>query len=150
LQALAAAIEASDLAAFLRRDRWTYPAVNAAHLLGVALLLGAILPLDLRLLGLWRPDVRLAVAVRLLRPLAALGAGLALATGALLFTVQARDYALMPLFYLKIALVAVGLAHALAQGRIASAPPARQRAAGAISLAIWPAALVCGRMLGYL
>ncbi len=147
---LAAAIQASELAAFLRRSRWTYPAVNAAHLLGVALLIGAIVPMDLRLTGVWRSDVRLAAAVRLLRPIAAFGAALAVVTGVLLFTVQARDYVALPLFFVKMALVAIGLAHALAHGAIATAPVASQRAAGLISLAIWPVVLVCGRMLGYL
>ena len=147
---LAAALQASELASFLRRSRWTYPAVNSAHLLGVALLVGAILPMDLRLLGVWRTEMRTGAVVRLLRPVAAFGAALALATGALLFIVQAKDYAALPLFYLKMALVAAGLLHALAHRRIAAAPAATQRTAGALSLALWPSALVCGRMLGYL
>jgi hypothetical protein len=147
---LAAAIEASELASFIRRSRWTYPAISAAHLLGIALLLGAILPMDLRLLGLWRRDLRPTLVVGLLRPVAATGAGLAVATGALLFTVQAKDYAALPLFWVKIALVALGLAHALAHPGVATAPTPRQRTAGAVSLAIWPTVLVCGRLLGYL
>lgn len=149
MESLAAALEASDLAAWLRRSRWTYPGVNTLHVLGVALLVGAIVPMDLRLLGLWRGDVAMATVVRLLRPVAAFGAALALATGGLLFIVQARDYVALPLFYAKMALVALGLAHALLNSRIASAPRARQRLAGALSLAVWAAALTCGRLLGY-
>jgi hypothetical protein len=146
-----AAIEASGLAEFLKRDRWTYPAVNAAHILGLALLVGSVVPMDLRLIGLWRADIRLETVLRLLRPVAAFGAALAVLTGALLFTVQARDYLALPLFAFKIALVALGLAHALAWGaRLAAAPRARQRRAGALSLAIWLTVLVAGRMLGYL
>jgi hypothetical protein len=150
VEGLAAAIEASGVATLLRHSRWTYPAVNAAHLFGVALLVGAVVPMDLRLVGLWRPDVRLATTLRLLRPVAAFGAGLAVVTGVLLFAVQATDYAAMPLFYAKIALVLLGLAHALAHGRIGTEPLRRQHVAGAVSLAIWPAVLVSGRMLGYL
>ena len=33
---------------------WTYPVVNLIHILGVAALFGAVLILDLRLLGVWR------------------------------------------------------------------------------------------------
>ena len=33
---------------------WTYGIVNLAHILGVASLFGAVLFLDLRLLGVWR------------------------------------------------------------------------------------------------
>jgi len=151
VQELAAAIEASGLASFLRGSRWTYPAVNAVHLLGVALLVGAVVPMDLRLIGLWRADVRLETVLRLLRPVAAFGAGLAIVAGALLFAVQARDYVRMPLFGVKMVLVALGLAHALAWGdALASASRARQRRAGALSLVVWTSVLVAGRMLGYL
>jgi hypothetical protein len=107
--------------------------------------------MDLRLIGLWRGDVRLETALRLLRPVAAFGAGLAVATGILLFAVQAREYVRLPLFAFKLTLVALGLAHALSWGdRLAAAPRARQRRAGALSLAIWLPVLVAGRMLGYL
>lgn len=148
---IAAAIEASPLATLLRQSRWTYPAVNALHVLGVALLVGAIVPMDLRLIGIWRPDIPLPAVLRLLRPVAAAGALLAIAAGVLLFVVQARDYVGQPLFAIKMALVAAGLAHALAWGgALATAPLPRQRLAGVFSLAVWIGALGCGRMLGYL
>jgi hypothetical protein len=150
VQELAAAIEASGLAGFLRASRWTYPAVNALHLLGVALLVGAAAPMDLRLVGLWRRELPAAAVLALLRPVAAAGAGLAVATGALLFAVQARDYVALPAFWVKMALVAFGLGHALANPRIAAATPGRQRLAGALSLAVWLVALGLGRLLGYL
>lgn len=148
---LLAAIEASGLAAHLRGSRWTYPLVNAGHVLGLALLVGAIAPLDLRLIGFWRaePVARLAA---ILRPVATFGAALAIVTGALLFAVQAADYAALALFRAKLALVALGLLNAAFHGgdRLAALSPARQRAVGALSLAFWIAALVAGRMLGYI
>ena len=108
--------------------------------------------MDLRLIGLWRarhpPRDRRSACSAPSPPSAPASPSL---TGALLFTVQARDYVALPLFAVKIALVALGLAHALAWGdRLAAAPRARQRRAGAISLAIWLTVLVAGRMLGYL
>jgi hypothetical protein len=151
LQDLLAAIEAIPLAAHLRDSRWTYPAVNAAHILGLALLVGAIAPLDLRLMGAWR-DTPLKPLAAILRPVAAAGAALAIVTGALLFSVSARDYAALPLFLAKMALVALGLANAAlhAGPRLDALPPARQRLAGALSLTVWIAVLVCGRLVGYL
>ena len=50
-------MQASDLAVWLKASRWTYPAVNAGHLLGIALLVGAVVPMDLRLIGIWRGEV---------------------------------------------------------------------------------------------
>lgn len=150
MQELAAALEASALAGFLKASRCTYPAVNAGHLIGVALLVGAVAPMDLRLIGVWRGDVPVATVLRLLRPVAACGAGLAVLTGMLLFVVQARDYVALPAFWAKVGLVGLGLGHALANPAIARAPRGRQRLAGALSVAVWLSVLVLGRMLGYL
>jgi hypothetical protein len=148
---LAAALEATRLATALRLSRWSYPAVNTAHLLGVALLVGTVIPMDLRLAGLWRTDVALDATLRLLRPVAASGAGVALITGGLLFSVQATEYVAQPLFWVKMGAVAIGLGHALAWGgRLGGATAARQRHAGAFSLGVWLVVLACGRMLGYL
>ena len=107
----------ATVAALLRQSRWTYPAVNALHVLGVALLVGAIVPMDLRLIGAWRADMpprhrRCACSARSRPP----APGSRSSTGALLFAVQAPDYAAQPLFAVKMALVAAGLAHALAWG----------------------------------
>lgn len=153
MESLAAAIEASDVAVWLRRSRWTYPAVNTAHIFGVALLFGAIVPMDLRLAGLWGRHLPVPAVVGLLRPVAAGGAALALLTGALLFAVQATDYVALPLFWAKIGLVTLGLGHALSHPGIAATGLARtplQRRVGLTSLALWSAVIVCGRMLGYL
>ena len=73
-------------------------------------------------------------------------------TGLLLFSTNARDYAATGLFRLKMALLALALANAAlhAGPRLLALPPARQRLAGAASLGLWIAVLVCGRLLGYL
>lgn len=148
---LAAAAEASALAEALRRSRWVYPVVNAGHILGVAMVVGAALPLDLRLARLWCRDLALPDVLRLLRPVAGAGIVLAALTGGLLFLVQASDYAAMPLFAVKLGLIALALANALLFGRrTAELSPGAQRAVGLASLALWLAVLICGRMLGYL
>jgi hypothetical protein len=118
---------------------------------GQALLVGAILPLDLRLLGLWR-GVDLDGLARVLRPVAAAGLALAAASGFLLFAVAARDYWATALFQVKLAMVAAAMLNAalLGAGRLSALSPDRRRLAGGLSLVLWPAALVCGRLIGYL
>ena len=54
LETLLADLQATPAAQWLRGARWGYAAVSGGHVLGIALLVGAILPLDLRLLGFWR------------------------------------------------------------------------------------------------
>jgi hypothetical protein len=146
-----AALEATQLATHLRVSRWTYPLVNAGHVLGISLLIGAVAPLDLRLIGL-RRHVPLASVAAVVRPVAATGLVLALATGALLFATGATEYAATRLFWFKLGLIALALVNVGLHGGpgILTAPPLRQRLAGAASLGLWIAVLVCGRMLGYL
>ena len=47
-------IAASLPAQALKASFWAYPLVNAGHILGLALFIGAIVPLDLRILGAFR------------------------------------------------------------------------------------------------
>ena len=54
MEAFFAALETTAPAQYLRVSRWGYAAVSGAHILGIALLVGAILPLNLRLLGFWQ------------------------------------------------------------------------------------------------
>ena len=150
-------LEGSALAAPLRASLYVYPFVNAAHVFGIALLVGSILPVDLRLLGFFR-RIPLAGFVPVMTAFSAAGLALAAVSGVLLFTVQALDYAYNPAFLTKIALVAVGVVNALglrwtsawrAAGAGGEIGPGL-RASALLSLVIWPVALVSGRWIGYL
>ena len=152
------ALEGLAPVAFLRDARWTYAAVNAAHIAGLALLFGAIVPLDLRLMG-WRRNVPIRVLARTLLPVAIGGLLLAVAAGLALFSIRAVQYATTPLFQVKLALIACALSNALllhraaqweaAQAATGIMPPPRLRVAGALSIALWVSVIACGRMLAF-
>lgn len=159
LEALTTLQNAEPVAA-LRASRWVYPLVNSAHITGLALLFGAILPLDLRLLGVWR-SVPLGLLARVLVPVAMTGLALAAATGLLLFSVSATTYAATPLFLVKLALIAAAVANALMLRRsadwtlaqipeISAEPTGRLKSAGLLSLGLWLAVILCGRFLAYI
>ena len=125
----------------------------------MALLFGSIVPLELRLLGVWR-RVPLRLMARTLLPVAITGLVLAVSTGALLFSVSAVRYAGLTLFQIKLllilgALTNVVLLHATTawgghhHGELPGTTPRLQLAAG-LSLGLWLAVIVAGRMLGYL
>ncbi len=151
--AVLAAVEGSAVAEGLRFSRWSYAVLSAAHVLGIALLVGAIAPLDLRLLGLWR-QVPVDALSAVLVPTAAAGLALAALTGALLFSVRASEYAAVGVFRWKLAFVAAGLAGALAlqaaaRRGLAGVPPVRRAAHGALSLFAWGGALLLGRLIAF-
>ena len=152
------ALQQVPFVAALRFSRWTYASVNATHIVGIALLFGAIVPLDLRLMGCWR-SIPIQALARILVPVAAGGLMLAIAAGLLLFATRATEYAVLPLLWLKLTLIACGIANALllrvaarwetSQAAVDATPPLRLRAAGALSIGLWLSVIVCGRMLAF-
>lgn len=140
-------LEGSGIATSLRFSRWAYPIVNIVHVLGLAALFGAILALDLRLIGLWRTVDAVAVS----RPAVAVAAGglaVAAASGFLLFIVRASEYVGMPVFWVKLAFVAAGLAN-VAAARILRLQARAPVLTAGISIACWTSAIAAGRLIGY-
>jgi hypothetical protein len=148
--------------AVLLHDSGTaYLLVNAAHILGVGLLLGAILPLDLRLLGFFR-SVPLEVVAPFLARAASVGAGLAVATGLWLFSVKPAEYLANSAFLAKSALLVLALLNVALQhrggrfarafaatGASAGASPPSVRVAALASAVLWLSVLIAGRWIGF-
>ncbi len=145
------------VAAAIRQSRVLYPLINAAHILSLGLVIGAIATLDLRLLGLFR-NASLAELAPPLWRVAGVGVLFAVTTGFLLFSVRAPSYATNPAFILKLALVGFGLLNvaavhanphwrkALGGGRVHGSI----RVSAALSLLTWTGAIFAGRWIGFL
>jgi hypothetical protein len=126
---------------------------------GLALPFGATVPLDRRLIGLWQ-RLPIGPLARLLLPVAIGGLTLAVLTGALLFSVSALKYVRMGLLAAKLLLILAALTGALLLHRSAAwaahqdaqtyGTTPRLRLAGMVSIGCWLAAILAGRMLGYL
>ena len=146
----------SIVAQALTRFSTLYILVNAAHILSIGILVGAILPLDLRLLGFFR-TVRLDALGPFLARSAKTGVVLAIVTGTLLFVVRADAYAENPAFLIKLVLLGFGIAnalllHASSAWQLAittDRTPLIARSMAALSILIWTAAVVSGRWIGF-
>ena len=145
------------VAAALRRSPLLYPLVNAAHILGIGLLVGAIATLDLRVLGAFRAAPLAALGPPLVR-VAGTGLAVALATGFLLFSVRPAEYADNPAFLAKLGLIAAGLLNLLVlhhgpgwrQALGGGATGGAVRAAAAVSLLAWTGAVLAGRWIAFI
>ncbi|ESR26810.1 hypothetical protein [Lutibaculum baratangense] len=145
------------LADTLRRSSVVYPLVNAAHIFSIGILVGAIVTLDLRVLGLFRTYPIEALAPPLSQ-MAMAGVLLAGASGFLLFTVRPTEYAQNPAFLIKLGLVALGVANALLLRASrhwlvvlrGGERHALVTASVSLSLAVWASAVVAGRWIGFL
>ena len=148
IETITGALEASAWAVALRHSTWVYPLVNAAHILGMALLVGAIVSLDLRLAGLWK-TVAVDGLKRVLMPVALAGFGLAVISGSLLFITRATEYITSAWFLGKMGVIVLAGLNALwllrsrrHSGRVGRIP-------ALASIALWVSALVLGRLVGY-
>lgn len=158
LETLAAALQDTELSRLLRSSGWIYPLVNTGHVVGIALLFGAIAPLDLRLLGCWK-GTPLDHLARTLIPVAIAGLVLAMSTGSLLFATRPLDYVVEPLFGIKMSLLCAAVFNALwlrrsphwwLSGVAAGAPPRLAwRFAAILSIALWLGVITAGRLIGY-
>jgi hypothetical protein len=138
-------------AIWLQHSGTAYLFVNAAHILGIGMLLGSILPLDLRLLGFF-PRFPIEVLWPFLVRCAAFGLTLAAVTGIWLFSVKPVEYIENEAFRWKLVLLTIALMNVTVQlwrhGR-ATAPDAVTRIGAALSLLAWLSALVAGRWIGF-
>lgn len=139
------------------QEYWiAYLVVNAAHILGIGLLLGAILPLDLLLLRS-NHGRELPVLGPFLMRAAAAGATLAVITGLWLFSVKPVEYANNPAFLCKAVLLVLAVCNIALQHRgerfdtalCGGQPSVQVRVLAAASAILWLSILVAGRWIGF-
>jgi hypothetical protein len=157
MDAVFLAIESSALSTWLRESPslWVFPFALILHTWGLAFLVGANVVIDARILGLI-PGVPLRSLERYFL-VVWVGFWVNLASGLALLVAYPTKALTNPLFYAKLALVAVGFVTALViRRRMRALPPehdgpppaALVRLAG-LSLAAWAVAIPAGRFLAY-
>ena len=115
--------------------------LSAVHLLGYTLVLGGALVMHLRLVGAALPRAAVQDVVRPAGYLIALGLGVSIVTGSLLFSGRATSVAANGLFQIKMSLLLIATAWQIGiHYRLArTAALSRQRASalGLVGLALW-------------
>ncbi len=142
----------SDLRLFFYRAEGWDPFVVFLHVLGASVLFGAILLMDLRLIGRAR-QLGVHELAALAVPWAMGGAALALITGIVLLLFDPIAVGIHTFFLPKMALIVLGLANALLFHRFAGldtvdAPRGQLRAriSGVASIAVWMAVFLCAAL----
>ena len=151
--------EDSALADSIRENDVLFPFIESVHVLSICLVVGSILAVDLRLLGLasvHRPVSRVTQGIL---PLTWCAFVVAVASGSLMFISNATKYLGNGYFIAKIFLIgAAGLNmaifHALGAKDLPrweneAHPPLPARLAGILSILLWVAVVACGRWIGF-
>lgn len=141
----------TTLFAPLRTHPFAYPALEALHIIGIALLLGNLVLLELRVWGFGKalPAKDLA---RLALLLAVCGFGLAAASGLLMFASQAGELLANRAFTLKMLLLTLAACNAAwfhGRDSLMKLDGVAKLQTMASTL-IWIAAIFCGRWIAYL
>jgi len=134
----------------LQTSTWAYPALEALHVVGIALLVGNLVALELRVFGR-APALPVQALARLSLGLALAGFGLAACTGALMFATQPQELLANAAFITKMCLLAAAGANAAAfhaRGSLRRLD-ALARIQMIVSTALWLAVIFCGRWIAY-
>jgi hypothetical protein len=129
-----------------------FPFIQATHLVGLAMLVGTIAILDIRLLGVALRRYTLADLAAGLARWTIVGLAVVAVTGPLMFWSDMPRYLRNPAFVVKMVLLALTLAgHFTIHRRVVSSssvfPSWQQKAAAALSLALWSSVLMAGRAI---
>jgi hypothetical protein len=149
-------MQATPLALWVLESNWGYPILLVFHAIGLALLVGILTVIDLRILGIGRP-LPLS-ALRRFMPAVWLGFWANALSGTLMFIPDAMKYYYSTTFRVKLLSVVLGVAltHVIGTRVSASGSQAREpdqsgrvRALAACSLLCWVSAIVTGRLVAY-
>lgn len=148
-------IRATPIGVAVRETPGLFPASEMAHFIGLSLLIGVMLVVDLRILGVFR-QASYASVLKLL-PLAVIGFAINLISGILFICGNPYLYFTNPAFWLKLAFIMLGGLNALwftfAEHKLIAglptdaAAPQLARIMAAASLGMWIMVLLLGRLL---
>ena len=158
IKSLLEAIQATPWAVKIAESGFLFPTIETIHVLALALVIGSISIVDLRLLGRSAHSGVKELTEEVL-PWTWIAFVVAVISGGLMFISAAVKYAYMPQFQVKLLLI--GLAginmlafHFLTYRSVASwnhdrvTPPAA-RLAGMLSLVFWISVVTLGRWIGF-
>jgi|SRR4029079_520463 len=159
LDALWHGLEASPVGDFVATNEWAFPTLESIHVIAIVIVVGTILAMDLRLVGLASRNVAITRMSHDTLPWTWGAFVIAAITGALLFVSRATSYVINPWFLGKMVLlvlagVNMGIFHTFTWRSVSDwdaggAIPRSAKIAGALSLFIWVLVIFFGRAIGF-
>ena len=138
----------------MRKSTILFPAVEVAHVLGLTLLLGSVLAVDMRLLGAGIKRQSASTVAVSVSPVFWTGLALALGTGLVLFVGEPVKCFYNAAFWWKMGLLLAAIVfHLTLFRRISRADGGSaiaRRSAAILSLTLWFGVGVAGRVIGFI
>jgi len=147
--------EQSGIGEAIRRSAWLFPLIEAIHLLGLGLIGGAVLVVDMRLLGLGLRRQPLAQLTREAQPWLIGSLALMLISGGLLFLSEAIKCYYHGAFWFKMSSLFLAIVFTFTvQRKVTMADETRIRplwgkVVALVSIALWSGVGIGGRWIGF-
>ncbi|NOW47443.1 hypothetical protein FHW96_003623 [Novosphingobium sp. SG751A] len=159
IEVLAQWLYDTDWATAIRESEVVFPAIETVHVLALALMVGTIALVDLRLLGAALREAPAAEVERRIVPVTWAGFAVMAVSGFLLFASEAAKIIHNPAFIIKFAAMVlaglnVALFHWRAKPLLLAVPvggpvPVPAQVAAAVSLGLWLVVIAAGRAVAY-
>ncbi len=151
-------IQHSPIGSSIRSSTWLFPTIESVHIVGLALVIGSVMWLDFRLLGLSKRASVVDVS-KTVMPTTWIGFVIAVITGVLLFTSEAAMCYTNLAFRLKmLMLLLIGVnagcyeflaRHKKQEWGVERSTPFSAKMTAAVSLTLWCGVVVAGRWIAY-
>jgi hypothetical protein len=152
-------LEKTPAAAAMRNSLWAFDITETTHTLGIVLVAGTIMLVDLRLLGMGLRREPVSHVISRIVPWTLSGFVLMFLTGAWLFSAEASKLYHSPAFRIKMVLLSLAGLNALIfhltvyrrapEWDDMPVAPVRARLAGLFSLVLWIGIIAAGRSIAY-
>lgn len=145
----------SALGTAIRDSRWLFPVIEAVHLLGLAMMGGLVLLVDMRLMGLAMPRKPVAALAREIQPWLIGALSVMLITGLLLYTSEPLKLYYNPAFWMKMSFLTSAIVYTFTVRRAVLAAdetrvgPVWGKLVALVSIALWAGVGVGGRAIGF-
>jgi uncharacterized membrane protein SirB2 len=147
--------ESTAVGSAIRRSVWLFPVIESFHLLALALIGGAVLLVDLRLLGLGLRRQTVVQLARDAQPWLVGGLTVMLASGTLLFTSEAIKCYYSAAFWTKMTFLFPAIVFTFTVRRKVAAAdenkvrPFWSKLVALVSVALWSGVGAAGRWIGF-
>ena len=159
LQGFWQALEDSPVGQYIQASTWAFPTIECLHVVSIVTVIGTIVVMDLRLLGVASKESPVTAIERDTLRLTWGAFVVAMITGALLFVSKAVDYMVNPFFLSKMVLIflaGVNMAvfHVFTWPSVGTwdsdrAAPRSAKIAAGLSLGLWVTVVFVARAIGF-
>lgn len=143
-------LQSSHLSQIIRHSAALIALLEIVHLIGLTILLGTVMMVDLSLLGFGIANQPVERIARGLSKWTVAGLAILLATGPLIFTSEAVKCSKSVPFWIKMALLALAVSFHFTIHRrtvLADPPPADAKAVAILSLVLWFGVALAGKAI---